>query len=95
MPKLVIDFACLRENSVFANPYAKAKALAAYALAEKVAEINNTACFIEKESEKYVLLAACAHEVAQIAAHLAQQAREIEKTNDTLNQKAPRKRWKN
>jgi methylenetetrahydromethanopterin dehydrogenase len=87
LPKLVIDLAYLRDNSVFANPYAQAKALAAYALAEKVAEINNTACFIEKDSAKYVLLAACAHEVAQAAAYLAQQAREIEKTNDTLTRK--------
>jgi methylenetetrahydromethanopterin dehydrogenase len=94
LPKRVIDLVCLRDNSVFANPYAQAKALAAYALAEKVAEINYTACFIEKDSAKYVVLVACAHEVAQAAAYLAQQAREIEKTNDTLNRKPHAKNGK-
>jgi methylenetetrahydromethanopterin dehydrogenase len=87
LPKLVIDVNTIRDNSVFNNPYARAKAMAAYGLAEKVAEINTQACFIEKESEKYIPLVACAHEIAQIAARLAEEAREIEKYNDTLMRK--------
>ena len=87
LPKLVIDVNTIRDNSVFNNPYARAKAMAAYGLAEKVAEINIQACFIEKESEKYIPLVACAHEIAQIAARLAEEAREIEKYNDTLIRK--------
>ncbi|MFQ5758686.1 MAG: F420-dependent methylenetetrahydromethanopterin dehydrogenase, partial [Candidatus Bathyarchaeia archaeon] len=43
--------------------------------------------FIEKEREKYIPLAACAHEIAQIAANLAEEAREIEKYSDTLARK--------
>jgi methylenetetrahydromethanopterin dehydrogenase len=74
LPKLVIDVNTIRDNSVFNNPYARAKAMAAYGLAEKVAEINTQACFIEKESEKYIPLAACAHEIAQVAAKLAEEA---------------------
>jgi methylenetetrahydromethanopterin dehydrogenase len=84
LPKLVIDASVIREQTFFNNPYAKAKAMAAYALAEKVAEINVQACFIEKESEKYVPLVAAAHEVAQAAARLAEEAREIEKYTDNL-----------
>jgi methylenetetrahydromethanopterin dehydrogenase len=87
LPKLVIDVNTIRDNSVFNNPYARAKAMAAYGLAEKVAEINTQACFIEKESEKYIPLVACAHEIAQAAARLAEEAREIEKYNDTLIRK--------
>ena len=87
LPKLVIDVNTIRDNSVFNNPYARAKAMAAYGLAEKVAEINTQACFIEKESEKYIPLAACAHEIAQVAAKLAEEAREIEKYNDSLMRK--------
>jgi len=87
LPKLVIDVNTIRDNSVFNNPYARAKAMAAYGLAEKVAEINTQACFIEKESEKYIPLVACAHEIAQIAARLAEEAREIEKYNDSLMRK--------
>lgn len=87
LPKLVIDITTIRDQQFFHNPYAKAKAIAAYGLAEKVADINTQACFIEKESEKYIPLVASAHEVAQAAARLAEEAREIEKYNDSLLRK--------
>lgn len=87
LPKLVVDLAAIRDNAELSNPYAKAKAMAAYAMAEKLAEINVQACFMEKESEKYIYLVACSHEIAQIAAKLAEEAREIEKYNDTLLRK--------
>ena len=87
LPKLIVDLKIVRDRSEFNSPYAKAKAIAAYGLAEKVAEINVQACFIEKESEKYIPLVTCAHEIAQAAARLAEEAREIEKANDTVARK--------
>ena len=87
VPKLVIDITVIRDNSVLSNPYARAKAMAAYAMTEKVAEINGMACFMEKESEKYIPLVAAAHETAQAAARLAEEAREIEKYNDSVARK--------
>lgn len=84
LPKLVIDTDNIRDNSDFKNPYAKAKAMAAYELTKKVAEINTRACFVEKEMQKYVPLVACSHEIVQEAAKLAEEAREIEKYADTL-----------
>ena len=87
LPKLIVSLKTVRNRSEFSNPYAKAKALAAYGLAEKIAEINVQACFMEKESEKYIPLVACSHEIAQIAARLAEEAREIEKCNDTVVRK--------
>jgi methylenetetrahydromethanopterin dehydrogenase len=84
LPKIVIDTEYIRDNSDFSNPYAKAKAMAAYELTKKIAEIDQKACFIEKEKEKYILLVACAHEIAQAAAKLAEEAREIEKHTDDL-----------
>ena len=87
LPKLLVDTDIIRDNSDFQNPYAKAKAMAAYELTKKVAEIDTRACFIEKEREKYIPLAACAHELAQIAAKLAEEAREIEKYSDSLVRK--------
>lgn len=87
LPKLIIDVNSIRDNSDFENPYANAKAIAAYELAEKIAEINVQACFIEKERDKYIPLVACAHEIAQVAARLAEEAREIEKYSDTLVRK--------
>jgi methylenetetrahydromethanopterin dehydrogenase len=87
LPRLLIDTALIRDSSDFQNPYAKAKAMAAYELTKKIAEIDTQACFIEKDREKYIPLVACAHEIAQIAAKLAEEAREIEKYSDTLARK--------
>ncbi|MEM2915207.1 MAG: F420-dependent methylenetetrahydromethanopterin dehydrogenase, partial [Candidatus Bathyarchaeia archaeon] len=84
LPMMVIDTDNIRDQSDFKNPYAKAKAMAAFELAKKIAEINLRACFVEKEKEKYIPLVACAHEIAQAAANLAEEAREIEKYGDTL-----------
>ena len=39
---------------------------------------------MEKDSEKYIPLVACAHEMAQAAAKLAEEAREIEKYSDSI-----------
>lgn len=94
LPKLVIDTENIRDSPDFKNPYAKAKAMAAYELTKKIAEINQKTCFIEKEKEKYILLAACAHEIAQVAAGLAEEAREIEKHADTLVRKPHSKEGK-
>ena len=87
LPRLVVDTETVRDKSDYINPYAKAKAMAAYHIASKIPEINTKACFIEKDSEKFIPLVACAHEMAQIAARLAEEAREIEKYSDTLVRK--------
>lgn len=87
LPRLIIDVEDIRDKSDFKNPYAKAKAMAAYELTKKIAEINTKACFIEREREKYIPLVACAHEIAQIAAKLAEEAREIEKYSDILTRR--------
>jgi methylenetetrahydromethanopterin dehydrogenase len=87
LPRLIVDLKIVRDRSEFNNPYAKAKAIAAYGLAEKIAEINVQACFIEKESEKYIPFVTCSHEIAQTAARLAEEAREIEKGNDTVTRR--------
>jgi len=94
LPKLIVDLKIVRDRSEFNNPYAKAKAIAAYGLLEKTAEINVQACFIEKESEKYIPLVTCAHEIAQAAARLAEEAREIEKANDAVTRKPHAKNGK-
>ena len=94
LPKLIVDLKIVRDRSEFSNPYAKAKAIAAYGLLEKIAEINVQACFIEKESEKYIPLVTCAHEIAQAAARLAEEAREIEKANDAVTRKPHAKNGK-
>ncbi len=84
LPKLVIDTDYIRDSLDFRNPYARAKAMAAYEMLKKVAEINFKACFVEKDKEKYIPLVACAHEIVQASANLVEEARELEKYTDTL-----------
>ncbi|ADC65180.1 Methylenetetrahydromethanopterin dehydrogenase [Ferroglobus placidus DSM 10642] len=84
LPKVVITAERAVEAAKFSNPYAKAKAMAAYFIAEKVADVDVRGCFIEKDPEKYIPLVAAAHEMMRIAAKLADEAREIEKSNDTV-----------
>jgi methylenetetrahydromethanopterin dehydrogenase len=84
LPRLNINTDHIRESQNFRNPYAMAKAMAAYELLKKAAEINAKACFVEKDKEKYIPLVACAHEIVQTSAELADAAREIEKSNDQV-----------
>ena len=72
------------QHAGFSNPYAKAKALAALHMAEKVAQVNYPVCFTLKELDQICLTAAAGHEIMGAAANLATQAREIEKYNDTV-----------
>jgi len=51
LPQIIADASAVVERAGFSNPYARAKALAAYQMAEKVAEINARACFVLKESQ--------------------------------------------
>ena len=84
LPKLIIDGEKAVEAASFTNPYAKAKALAAYETARKVSDLTVKACFQVKEWERYTVLAAAAHELMRKAASMADEAREIEKSNDQL-----------
>ena len=84
LPQLIITAEKAVEAGKFDNPYAKAKAIAAYEMAGAVANLDTKACFMTKEAEKYIPLVAAAHEMASCAAKLAAEAREIEKSNDTV-----------
>jgi methylenetetrahydromethanopterin dehydrogenase len=84
LPKVVITRDKAVEAAAFASPYAKAKAMAAYEIATKVADIDVEGCFMTKGAENYIPIVASAHEMLKVAADLATQAREIEKANDTV-----------
>jgi methylenetetrahydromethanopterin dehydrogenase len=68
--------------------------MAAYELAKRIDAINNRACFTEKVKEKYIPLVASAHEIARMAARLAEEAREIEKRADTVVRRPHSKKGK-
>jgi methylenetetrahydromethanopterin dehydrogenase len=84
LPQLIIEAENATEAAGFSNPYARAKAIAAFELAASVSKITARACFVLKEKEEYMPLLAAAHEMMRHAARICDEAREIEKMNDTV-----------
>ncbi len=84
LPRYKIDTELAIAHARFNNPYAAAKATAAYEMAKLAAGINTRACFMAKDMVEYIHLAATGHELIQKAAHLALEAREMEKGNDAV-----------
>ena len=84
LPKLKIDKNAIEKHGGYTNPYAKAKAIAAYEIARRVASLTTEACFVIQEPERYIVTAAAGHEMLRIAAKLAEEARELEKAEDVI-----------
>ena len=84
LPQLIIDGTKAVEAAGFTNPYAKAKALAAYEMARQVSRLTTTACFKIHDPNLYIPMVAAAHEIMRTAAKLADEAREIEKGQDKV-----------
>jgi methylenetetrahydromethanopterin dehydrogenase len=87
LPRTVIDGAKAVEAAGFSNSYAKAKALASYETACQVSKLTTEACFKVQDPNVYVPMVAAAHEMMRAAARLADEAREIEKSNDMVQRK--------
>jgi len=66
------------------NPYAKAKAMAAFEIARTVSRVTTEGCFKVQERDRYTIIVASAHEMLRTASKLAEEAREIEKSNDAV-----------
>jgi len=84
LPRLIVDAERAVEAAGFSNPYAKAKAQAAYQLAQQVAKVTAEACFKVTEPSVYVPMVAAAHEMMRAAARMSDEARETEKTDDQV-----------
>ncbi|MBU2560482.1 F420-dependent methylenetetrahydromethanopterin dehydrogenase [archaeon] len=87
LPKVIIDSDTAVARSGIKNPYARAKAKAAYEMAEKVGELNVKGCFMQKDPKVYIQTVASAHELLRAAAALADEAREMEKAADTVDRR--------
>jgi methylenetetrahydromethanopterin dehydrogenase len=83
LPFLIIDELKAVDAAEFLNPYAKAKAIAAYLLAKQVSKITTKACFKISDSETAVFLVSAAHEIMRVASKLVDEARELEKAGDS------------
>ncbi|MCS7120072.1 MAG: F420-dependent methylenetetrahydromethanopterin dehydrogenase [Nitrososphaerota archaeon] len=82
MPRVILDSETAVEAAGFLNPYARAKAKAAYELAAQVSKITTDACFRITDANVYIPMVAEAHEIMRYAARVADEAREIEKMGD-------------
>ncbi|MEM3394086.1 MAG: F420-dependent methylenetetrahydromethanopterin dehydrogenase, partial [Candidatus Methanomethylicia archaeon] len=72
LPRIVGDALFVVENyGGFKNPYAKAKAIASYEAAARVAALSTAGCYTLKEREQYIPMVAAAHELLRYAALLA------------------------
>jgi len=87
LPQIVVDKETAVNAAEFQNPYARAKAMAAYEILRKVADLDVEGCFVVKEREKYIPIVAAAHEMLAAACKLAGEAREMEKNLDSLARK--------
>lgn len=84
IPQTVVDRDEAVNKSEFENPYAKTKAMAAFEIASKVADVDVEGCFQVHEESKYVPIVASAHEMMGAAAKLADEARMLEKGEDAV-----------
>jgi len=84
LPQIVINREKALAAAEFKNPYARMKASAALEAAERVSGINVEGCFMVKGRENYLPVVGAAHELMRAAAKLADDAREIEKINDSV-----------
>jgi len=84
LPQIIVDAVTAIKTAKFTNPYAEAKAIAAFELAASVSKVTGKACFKLQERSDYMPLLAAAHEMMRTAAIMCDEAREIEKSNDTV-----------
>lgn len=87
LPHILANPEKTTERMDFKNPYARAKAIGALHMAQTVAVIDAAACFRLKELDRIALTAAAGHEVMRAAAKLADEARELEKTSDSVSRR--------
>jgi len=83
LPQLVIEKEAALAAAHISNPYAQGKAIAAFEAARRVATLSTEGTFKIEEPERYLPILAAAHELMRLAAKTADEAREVEKANDT------------
>lgn len=84
LPEIVINKMTALQYSDLQNPYAYAKAMAAFEMGREVASLTTEGVFKTEDRTETIQKVAAAHELVRQAAKLADEAREIEKSNDTV-----------
>lgn len=85
LPQVVVTKKRALAYSGLENPYAYGKAMASFEAARRVAALSTEGCFKTEGRENYIPIVTAAHELMRQAAKLADEAREIEKANDSVS----------
>jgi len=84
LPQIIMNKDRVLAHSGLENPYAHAKAMASLEAARRVAALSTEGCFKVQERERYLPIVTAAHELMRQAAVMADEAREVEKANDSV-----------
>ncbi|MFQ6053077.1 MAG: F420-dependent methylenetetrahydromethanopterin dehydrogenase [Candidatus Bathyarchaeia archaeon] len=84
LPHIAVNKEKALELAGLENPYARAKAMASFEAARRVAALSTEGCYKVQERERYLPIVAAAHELMRQAALMADEAREVEKANDSV-----------
>lgn len=84
LPQVIVNKEVALKQSGLTNPYAYAKAMASFEASRRVAALSTEGCFRVQERDRYIPIVAAAHELMRQAALLADEAREVEKANDSV-----------
>jgi methylenetetrahydromethanopterin dehydrogenase len=84
LPEIVITKTKALEYSDLQNPYAYGKAMAAFEMGRNVASLTTEGVFKTEDRTETIHKVTAAHELIRQAAILADEAREIEKGNDSV-----------
>ena len=84
LPQVVVNKEAALKQSGLKNPYAYARAMASFEAARRVGALSTEGCFKVQERERYLPIVAAAHELMRQAALMADEAREVEKANDSV-----------
>jgi methylenetetrahydromethanopterin dehydrogenase len=84
LPEIVITKMKALEYSDLQNPYAYGKAMAAFEMGRKVANLTTEGVFKTEDRTETIHKVTAAHELIRQGAMLADEAREIEKFNDSV-----------
>ena len=84
LPEIVINKMRALEYSDLQNPYAYGKAMAAFEMGRNVASLTTEGVFKTEDRTEIIHKVTAAHELVRQAAMLSDEAREIEKANDSV-----------
>ena len=84
MPEIVVTKTRAIAASELTNPYATAKAMAAFEMARTVASLTSEGVYKTEDRDQTILKVAAAHELIREAAKLCDEARELEKATDSV-----------